>query len=49
MDLSVLYHRPRYTLRLAAENIFGADYSETNLVPMPKGSVLFELIYKLMP
>lgn len=46
-DFSVLYHRPVYTLRLAAENIFGADYSETNLIPMPKGVVLFELIYKL--
>ena len=49
MDISVLYHQPRYTCRLAAENIFGADYSETNLVPMPKGTVLCELIYKLMP
>ena len=48
-DCSLLYHRDRYTLRLAAENIFGADYSETNLVPMPKGNVLFELIYKLIP
>ena len=48
-DVSLLYNRPRYTLRLAAENIFGADYSETNLVPMPKGVVLFELIYKLVP
>ncbi len=48
-DASLLYHRPRYTLRLAAENIFGADYSETNLVPMPKGVVLLELIYKLVP
>jgi vitamin B12 transporter len=49
VDVSLLYHRPRYTLRLAAENIFGADYSETNLVPMPKGVVLLELIYKLVP
>ncbi|MDB2587227.1 TonB-dependent receptor [Flavobacteriaceae bacterium] len=48
-DVSLLYHQPRYTLRLAAENIFGTDYSETNLVPMPKGVVLLELIYKLMP
>ncbi len=48
-DVSLLYNRPRYTLRLAAENIFGADYSETNLVPMPKGVVLLELIYKLVP
>jgi iron complex outermembrane receptor protein len=48
-DFSVLYHRPSYTLRLAAENIFGAEYSETNLVPMPKGVVLLELIYKLVP
>jgi vitamin B12 transporter len=48
-DLSLLYHQPNYTLRLAAENIFNADYSETNLVPMPKGAVVFELIYKLVP
>ncbi len=48
-DLSLLYHQPTYTLRLAAENIFNAEYSETNLVPMPKGAVVFELIYKLVP
>lgn len=48
-DVSLLYHQSRYTLRLAAENIFGTDYSETNLVPMPKGVVLLELIYKLTP
>lgn len=48
-DVSLLYHQSRYTLRLAAENIFGTEYSETNLVPMPKGVVLLELIYKLTP
>lgn len=49
VDFSLLYHRERYTLRVAAENIFNVDYSETNLVPMPKGAVMFEVIYKLLP
>jgi len=34
---------------LAANNIFNAEYTETNLVPMPKGNVMAGFIYKLAP
>ncbi|MDF1517871.1 MAG: TonB-dependent receptor, partial [Lutibacter sp.] len=32
---------------LAANNIFNAEYTETNLVPMPKGNVMAGFTYKL--
>jgi len=32
---------------LAANNIFNAEYTETNLVPMPKGNVMVGFTYKL--
>jgi len=32
---------------LAANNIFNASYTETNLVPMPKGNLMFGFNYKL--
>ncbi|NEW80478.1 MAG: TonB-dependent receptor [Gelidibacter sp.] len=32
---------------LSANNIFNAEYTETNLVPMPKGNVMVGFIYKL--
>jgi iron complex outermembrane receptor protein len=32
---------------LAANNIFNAEYTETNLVPMPKGNVMAGFIFKL--
>lgn len=34
---------------IAANNIFNAEYTETNLVPMPKGNVMAGFIYKLAP
>ena len=34
-------------LSLAANNIFNASYTETNLVPMPKGNLMFGFNYKL--
>jgi len=32
---------------LAANNIFNAEYTETNLVPMPKGNVMAGFTFKL--
>ena len=32
---------------IAANNIFNAEYTETNLVPMPKGNVMVGFTYKL--
>ncbi len=37
----------KLTLSLSANNIFSAKYSETNLVPMPKGNLMFGVNYKL--
>lgn len=34
-------------LSLAANNIFNANYTETNLIPMPKGNLMFGLNYKV--
>ena len=34
---------------LAANNIFNAEYTETNLVPMPKGNVMAGFTYKIAP
>jgi len=34
-------------LSLTANNIFNAEYTETNLVPMPKGNVMFGLKYNI--
>ena len=34
---------------LSANNIFNAEYTETNLVPMPKGNVMAGFTYKLAP
>jgi len=30
-----------------ANNIFNAEYTETNLVPMPKGNVMFGFKYNI--
>ncbi|MBE0422564.1 MAG: TonB-dependent receptor [Lutibacter sp.] len=34
---------------LAANNIFNAEYTETNLVPMPKGNMMAGFTYKIAP
>ena len=34
-----------FEVSVIANNIFNAEYSETNLVPNPKGNVLFGLSY----
>jgi len=39
--------KTRMEFSLAANNIFNAEYTETNLVPMPKGNVMAGFIFKL--
>ena len=34
-------------LSLTANNIFNSEYTETNLVPMPKGNIMFGLKYSI--
>ncbi|WP_111707995.1 TonB-dependent receptor plug domain-containing protein [Lutibacter citreus] len=34
-------------LSLAANNIFNSEYTETNLVPMPKGNMMLGLVYRV--
>lgn len=44
-DASVSATFKTLEISVIANNIFNADYTETNLVPMPKGNVLLELKY----
>lgn len=44
-DASVTATFKTLEVSVIANNMFNADYTETNLVPMPKGNVLFELKY----
>lgn len=46
LDASITATIENFQLSLIANNILNADYYETNLVPMPKGNVLFGLDYK---
>jgi len=43
--LAVLKNNMHFSL--IANNIFNAEYTETNLVPMPKGNVMVGFSYKL--
>ena len=45
IDASVALQLKKFELSAIANNIFNEEYSETNLVPMPKGNVLFGLKY----
>ena len=45
VDYMASYTIMKFDLSVIANNIFNAEYSETNLVPMPRGSVLFGLKY----
>ncbi|HXJ99611.1 MAG TPA: TonB-dependent receptor [Gelidibacter sp.] len=45
-DVSVNYNRADFEIALAANNIFNAEYTETNLVPMPKGNLMLGLKFK---
>jgi iron complex outermembrane receptor protein len=45
VDASVNMNINSLEFGFVANNIFNAEYTETNLVPMPKGNVLFSLKY----
>ena len=45
VDVSATYTFSDFEFSVIASNIFNTEYTETNLVPMPKGNVLFGLKY----
>jgi vitamin B12 transporter len=45
VDASMNVSLNAFEISLVANNIFNTEYTETNLVPMPKGNVLFGLTY----
>lgn len=45
VDLGAAYTLKAFEISLFANNIFNAEYTETNLVPMPKGNLLFGIRY----
>jgi vitamin B12 transporter len=47
VDANMAVAKGRVKLSLSAHNILNADYTEQNLVPMPKGHVLLSLQYQL--
>lgn len=46
-DLAINYRRPSFEFKASIENLLGEDYSETNLVPMPKGAIFVGMRYHL--
>ena len=48
VDYMATYAIKNFKLSFIANNIFNEEYSETNLVPMPKGNVLFGLQYSFL-
>lgn len=46
VDISINYHQNHFDFSISANNIFNREYTETNLVPMPKGNVLFGVNYE---
>lgn len=45
VDASANVQLKRFEISVIANNIFNEEYTETNLVPMPKGNLLFGLKY----
>ena len=45
VDLGAAYTLHAFEFSLFANNIFNTEYTETNLVPMPKGNLLFGIQY----
>ena len=45
VDASINLSLKTFEISVVANNIFNTEYTETNLVPMPKGNVLFGLTY----
>ncbi len=46
VDVSLNYQQQQFEFSVTGNNIFNTEYSEANLVPMPKGNVLFGVSYK---
>ena len=46
VDASIRLNLEEFEVSAIANNIFNTEYTETNLVPMPKGNMLFGLKYK---
>lgn len=46
VDVSLNYQREQFEFSVTGNNIFNKEYTEANLVPMPKGNVLFGVSYK---
>ncbi len=46
VDASLILQLEGLEISVIANNIFNTEYTETNLVPMPKGNMLFGLMYK---
>ena len=45
VDLGAAYTLHAFEFSLFVNNIFNTEYTETNLVPMPKGNLLFGIQY----
>lgn len=46
VDASLILTLKDFEISLLVNNIFNTEYTETNLVPMPKGNLLFGLTYR---
>lgn len=46
MDVSLNYQQEKFEISMSANNIFNAEYTETSLVPMPKGNFMFGMRYR---
>ena len=47
VDVNIAFVKDRIRLSLSAHNILNAEYTEQNLVPMPKAHALLSLNYQL--
>ena len=46
MDISLNFQQEKLEWSISANNIFNAEYTETSLVPMPKGNFMFGVKYR---
>lgn len=46
LDASIVFTIKEFEISVFANNIFNTEYTETNLVPMPKGNILAGLTYR---
>ena len=47
VDFAINYRRSSFEFKASIENLLGEEYSETNLIPMPKGAVFVGLRYHI--